>query len=582
MNNLFCSWIFVLTAAIVTLSPTAQAMGPPLWAPGPQAASEQIKIPDSKKWTVEQAVVNLRSSDKGTRMAALRRMSSEPGENIRKWITEAAQYDPESRIRFEAVRILAKRKEQASLPILMYIGEHDKDDRVRTAARTAAGMGPAPAPSAAQPTATTPPPGEQPTATTPPPGEQPTATTPAKPQPEEQPKRYDADGNELPPGYLDGDEGTGAPAWGVATDVESVVDEEVVERKHSGFMPQLGYDGPMGSPRTTLSRTQAGLQIGVGSGSFSNDIDATDRITEEDAEGANKFKNTDFSLILQGSWSPIRFIEIGAQAEVLTIESSKHDQTWTRWNDDDNEWEEWDADDVNNDAGYKGAALGFLALDLKSVFIQTDMIHLGVAFRLTFPTHTGNRFKVGIGAPDLFLPTAPNARRVNETQDSSSWGIEPGVVASFSPLDGLTVFADFTYLAVLLKYTTREEWSDGTWTTDVAERSTTNMFLITHIGAQYRFLDDNLGVQVALSPAFYLGKSTDGGLAALGIIPGVSYRLLDMIDLALTLDVQAGGDAAKPFQCTGLTSNPESQSTPSTACGVGRRVGFALSASYEF
>jgi len=108
------------------------------------------------------------------------------------------------------------------------------------------------------------------------------------------------------------------------------------------------------------------------------------------------------------------------------------------------------------------------------------------------------------------------------------------------------------------------------------------MFLITHIGAQYRFLDDTLGVQLALSPAFYLGKSTDGGLASFGIIPGISYRISDMIDLALTLDVQAGGDSAKPFQCTGLQSNPENQSAPSTACGMGRRVGLALSAGYEF
>ncbi len=579
MNNLLCSWILVLIAVIVSASSTTQAMGPPLSAPGPQEKNEQVQIPDFKDWTVEQAVVNLRSSDKGTRMAALRRMSSEPGENIRKWITEAAQYDPESRIRFEAVRILAKRKESANLPILMYIGEHDKDDRVRTAARTAAGMGQAPAPAGGQPAAATPP-GEQPTTTTPP-GEQPATTTPAKPQPEEPPKRYDADGNELPPGYLD-DEKTAAPAWGVATDVEAVVDDQAQERQHSGFMPQLGYDGPMGSPRTTLSRTQAGLQIGLGSGSFSNDIDAVDRITQERAKGDNDFTDTDFSLILQGSWSPIKFIEIGLQAEVLTAESSKHDQHWSRWNDGENEMEEWDDDNVGNDAGYKGAAFGFLALDLKSVFLQTDMLHLGVVFRLTFPTHTGNRFGVGIGAPDLFLPTDPDERRLNITQDASAWGIEPGVVASFSPLDGLTVYADFTYLAVLLKYTTHEEWRDETWNTDIADRETTNMFLITHIGAQYRFLDDTLGVQMALSPSFYLGKSTDGDLAAFGIIPGVSYRISDMIDLAFTLDVQAGGDAAKPFQCTDLTSNPESQNTPSTACGVGRRVGLALSAGYEF
>ena len=562
-----------MTAVLVTTSSAARAMGPPLSAPGPQANDEQVEIPDFKDWTVEQAVVNLRSSDKGTRMAALRRMSSEPGENICKWITEAAQYDPESRIRFEAVKILAKRKEPASLPILMYIGEHDKDDRVRTAARTAAGMGqqtpatvPATAPADGQPATTTTPPAARP------------ATTPTKPQPEEPPKRYDADGNELPPGYLDEDEKTATPTWGVATDVEAVVDDQTQEKKHSGFLPQLGYDGPMGSPRTTLSRTQVGLQIGLGSGSYSNDVDATDRITEEDAEGFNDFKNTDFSLILQGSWSPIEFIEIGVQAEVLTAEKSTHKQNW------ESDGDEWDADYVSNDASYKGAALGFMALDLKSVFFRTDMIHLGVAFRLTFPTHTGDRFEVGIGAPDLFLPTDPDRRRVHKTQNASAWGLEPGVVASFSPLDGLTVFADFTYLAVLLKYTIREEWSppSGAWTSDVAERSTTNMFLITHIGAQYRFLDDTLGVQVALSPSFYLGKTTDGGFAAFGIIPGISYRIADMIDLAFTLDVQAGGDSVKPFHCTDLTSNPESQSTPTTACGVGRRVGLALSAGYEF
>ncbi len=568
--------LFLLAA--LTMATVSQAQAP---TPG-ESAEDNVQIPDSRGWTVEQAVVNLRSSDKGTRLAALFRLAPEHGPSVQKWIAEAAQYDPEARIRYEAVTILGKRNESASLPILMHIADNDKDDRVRTAARTASGMGVTPA--------NAPPPGQPATPVTAP------APTVVEPAPV---KRYDANGNELPPGYMDEDipaasDNGGGDSWGASVDVDEFAKTKKETTTHSGFMPQLGYDGPMGSPRDTITRTNIGLELGFGRGVFNHAITVDNPETPPYDEGyiKNEFTNSDFSLLIEGYWSPVDFLEIGLEIEALTAENSKHRQK-VFGRDSGDDWIQMSTDEDENsgvdrqysDAGFSGAAFGLLALDIKTIFVDTEKLKLGLAIRVGFPTHTGDRFDKGIGAHDLFLPVSGIARLEHYTKDATFWGIEPGIVASFVPVNHLTISADIMFSMGILKYTRHYVEYDSVANSESTyneELDTINMLLTPHLGIQYRFLDESLGVQLALSPAIYLGKSADPGLAAFGIIPGISYRIKDMIDLALTIDIQAGGDASKPYQCTDLISDPRQKSTPTTACGVGRTFGMALHVGYDF
>ena len=121
---------------------------------------------------------------------------------------------------------------------------------------------------------------------------------------------------------------------------------------------------------------------------------------------------------------------------------------------------------------------------------------------------------------------------------------------------------------------------DGQLETASEELEMVNMYLTPHFGAQYRLLDDSLGFQLAFSPTIYLAKGPSG-LASFGIVPGAFYRIADMIDLSLTVSIEAGSNAPLPFVCTDLVSH-DRQSAGTTPCGVGRRAGFALQAGYTF
>jgi hypothetical protein len=66
------------------------------------------------------------------------------------------------------------------------------------------------------------------------------------------------------------------------------------------------------------------------------------------------------------------------------------------------------------------------------------------------------------------------------------------------------------------------------------------------------------------------------------IVPGIAFRAMDHLNLSLTVDIDAGENAAHPFECTHLVSDPESQTTAPTTCGAGRQVGFALQTAWEF
>jgi hypothetical protein len=577
--------LFALTAALLLASAAVSAQAP--------AKPEQpVVIPDSRAWTVEQAIVNLRSSDKGMRLAGLYRLFKEPGPDVQKWIAEAAQYDPEPRIRYEAVKALQARNESASLPIFMHLAETDKDDRVRTAARIASGMGGTP--------------GAQPGA----PG-QTAPTQPAAPgQPAPPPvKRFDANGNELPPGYLDGDPngaqvgvgGSGMSGaevpWGADMDPEAVKEEKSAPlRPHSGFLPQLGFDGAMGSPRDTLNRSDIGLQLGFGHGRFDNTVSmaAAGGIDDAESRGINRFTSTDFDVTLLGHWSPGKYFEVGASAEVVTIEKMQHQQRWERRNSGGG----WDivtySDDppdgyysvsnpaqldiIYQDSSYKGAAFGLLSLDLKSIFLQTDLARVGIVARVTFPTHTGARFKKGLGAADLYLPGV-EVKTDHYADKGSVFGFEPGIVASIAPINHLTIYVDLTFTMAFLKF---NDVSVNAAAVDSQEHKATNLFFIPHFGVQYRLLDEKLGIQVAFSPVAFLGKGGDAGLATFAIVPGVSYKFLDHLNLSLTVDIDAGANAAYPFECPHLVSDTTAQTSKPTACGVGREVGLALQTSWEF
>ncbi|MBW2278460.1 MAG: HEAT repeat domain-containing protein [Deltaproteobacteria bacterium] len=574
--------------ALLPLVLSAQ-QGPPATAP----PADQVDIPDYSEWTVEQAVVNIRSSDKGTRLGALRRLAVEPGASIQKWIAEAGQYDPEARIRYEAVEILGKRKETASLPILMHIADTDKDDRVRAKARSIVGAagGPTPAPGPApgpQPGTQPTQPGTQPTQPGTQPGTQPTQPGQPAPQPAQE-TLYDEDGNELPPGYTESrllDRQKESDEW-MATgkfsaDEEAIVDVQEDPRVHSGFLPTVGYEGVIGTPRSTLTRTQAHLTIALARGTFKRNVDSV--FAGEEVNGKNTFVQTDFSLLLGGSWSPIDFLEIGLDLEALTYEKLDHTQKW--FYDEDEEFDKSEMtnpDYLFNDAGYGSAALGFLSLSLKGIFLDLDLIKAGIVLRASFPTHTGDKFDKGLGAPDLFRPTDEaniDARNAFHTRQGTFWAFEPGAVVSVAPIESLTVYADFSYMVTLMKYQRFEQViRSGEQETYVNDLDATSHYLMTHVGVQYRVLDETLGFQLALQPIFYLAGVGDGGLAGFGIVPGFFYRIADTINLSLTFSIEAGGDAAKPFVCTDLTPDEETASNP---CGVGRRFGFALQAGYTF
>ncbi len=565
--------ISTLLPLLLAATPAA-AQGQP---PGPPA-DDQVNIPDSRGWTLEQAVVNLRSSDKGARLAALNRLAREPGANIQKWIAEAARYDPEPRIRYEAVQILGKRKEPESLPTLIFIAEKDTDDRVRTAARSiaqAAGVPVGPAPAQPQPGQPTP------------------GAAPAQPP---QAKVYDEKGNELPPGYLDGQaRGPGAaadfdsPLGRPTVDEEEVIDTGQEEAVHHGFMAALGYDGAIGSPRDTLARSRVGLQLGLATSGITN-TRASGGLSGLDITGMNDFQSTDFSLLLDGTWAPWEFLEIGLAFEVLTVEKLEHTQAWM-WADagaGDADGEYIDADTLPentylyNDASYSGAALGFLSLDLKALLYRSELLRIGLAARVTFPTHTGERFDSGIGAPVLFLPTSSNSiRREYRTLDGKLWGVEPGIVFSLAPARHLTLYGDLAFSMNMLSYSQYEEYvdSESVLQENLQKLSAFNVFLIPNLGAQYRFLDDTLGVQLALQPAIYLGNAVDSSLASFGLVPGISYTLLEHLELSLTFSIETTGDAPRPFLCTDLKPSEKDATQP---CGVGRRFGVALETSWVF
>jgi hypothetical protein len=573
-NTVPRSAIAAILAIILLAAGTAAAQAPPPGAP----PGDQVNVPDSRGWTIEQAVVNLRASDKGARLAALNRLAREPGPNINQWIVEAARFDPEPRIRYEAVLILGRRKEPESLPALMIIAEKDADERVRTAAwnvAQAAGVRPGPAPApAGQPGA-----GPAPAPAQPP---------PATPPPQ---KRYDEHGNELPPGYLDGEGGgPGAAASFDSPLGRPVVDMEYVDKGrqeavHHGFMGALGYDGAIGSPRDTLARNRVGLQVGFESSGVSNTI-VSERLVGLEIQGLNDFTSNDFSLLVDGSWAPLEFLELGLGFEVLTVEKLVHAQAW-EWAEGTNEGETIERDSLSestylyHDASYSGAALGFLSLDLKALLHRSELLRLGLAARVTFPTHTGETLNRGIGAQSLFLSTAQNsAIRVNRTENGSLWGVEPGIVFSLAPVAGLSIFGDLSVAMLILGYDWyREEVVNNQVQTFRNRMSAFDLFLIPNLGAQYRILDDTLGFQVALQPAIYLGTAVDASLASFGIVPGVSYTLFEHLVLSLTFAIEATPDAPRPLLCTDLEPSDKDAPLP---CGVGRRFGLALKTSWVF
>jgi len=557
----------LLAAALLTAVPLAAA----------PAAADDVVVPDSRDWTVEQALVNLRASDRGLRLAALQRLSREPGPTIQQWIAEAARYDPEPRIRYEAVVILGKRREPESLPALMFIGERDTDDRVRTAARTIV-QAAAPPPAHAQPA--------------PAPSPDPAPGLAPAPAPPPQ-KRYDEHGHELPPGYLDGQPaGAGAPASFDSPLGRPVIDEGYIdlgrrEIVHHGFITAPGYDGAIGTPRDTLARTRVGLQFGLGYSGIVNTV-ASGNHAGMEVRGLNDFTSTDFSILVDGAWSPWEFLEIGLAFELLTVEKLDHAQAWLWVTDDDIEDEHLDPaamdnpGDVFNDASYGGAALGLLSLDLKALVHRSDLLRLGLALRVTFPTHTGERFESGIGAPALFRPTNTTDRRPdNRTLDGALWGVEPGIVFSLAPVRNLTVYGDVGVTMTFLNYTWyRKVIRTGGVVLETSNKlSAFNAFLIPALGAQYRFLDETLGVQLALKPAIYLGTAADSSLASFGIVPGISYRLIEHLDISAALSIEAGGNAPHSFLCTDLAVADEQSALP---CGVGRRLGIAVKASWVF
>jgi hypothetical protein len=296
----------------------------------------------------------------------------------------------------------------------------------------------------------------------------------------------------------------------------------------------------------------------------------------------NDFKLTDFSVNLVGRWAPVEFFEMGIEFEAFTVEALRHDQKWYDYNAaDDTRGDEFPSTEniIDNnpykDAGYTSPSIGLAALDLKVLFSRTELLRVGLAVRGHFPSHIGERFKSGIGAPILYHQTVDAP--LTKTQGGLLWGVEPGLIASVAVLEELTIYTDITFLLTILTYEENKNAGD-----DVTERTATNMYLIPHVGAQYRLLDGDLGLQLALAPTVYLGKMMAAGLPSFGLVPGVLYRVADLVDLSLTASIEIGGDAANPVLCTGedLLIPPGTDSP--NACGVGRRFGIGLGATYDF
>ncbi|MCP4678186.1 MAG: hypothetical protein GY854_22265 [Deltaproteobacteria bacterium] len=563
------------------------------------------EVPDSSKWSVQQAVANMRSPDKRLRLAALKRIAKERGENIQKWIAGSAQNDPEARIRYEAVKILQKRREKASIPVLERIAKTDGDERVSKAAgaayieatgkklsvapsssRRPATPPPAPAPpppplgaKAGQIAPTAPAPAKQtptaPSGSQPPPSKQPTAAKPAQPsqptesEPPEKELSKNEMGHELPPGYEDG--------WEM--DREKIIDKKDRADTHYGFMPEVGWDGTMGAPRDTLARTSIGLIVGLEAGSYEGMFASSREGANTLVEADNKYSFKDFSLVLAGKFSPSDFFEIGVDLEVLTAEKLSHKQSWYQDNNSDDIVERNSAEsipedeDLYRDTGYSGAALGFVTANLKLLFVRTEAFRMGLAVRGLFPSHTGDRQDQGIGASSLYVTTDTPTPK---TQDGLFWGIEPGLVASYMPIDHLSIYADITFVTVIMRY--KKNVGAGDY---VGDMDALNFYLIPHLGAQYRLLNDDLGFQLAIAPSIYLGTAETANFASFGLVPGVLYRIADMIDLSLTANIEIGANAPGPLLCPGddLVTNAGDKPAP---CGIGRRFGMALAAGYDF
>ncbi|MDD5308758.1 MAG: HEAT repeat domain-containing protein, partial [Deltaproteobacteria bacterium] len=346
-----------------------------------KAVPGDAPLPDSRGWSLKQATDNLRASDKLLRLAALRRLAMEPGPAIQKWLASAAQYDPEPRIRYEAVVILARRKESPSLPLLMWMAENDKDERVRAAAAQGAGV-PLSGRKPPVPSQPTPAPGAAPA---PVPAPAPGATA-SGPVPTHVP-RYDTRGNELPPGYED-----------MEKDAEFAAASEEKPAVHSGFLPIAGFDGAIGIPRDTLIRTSFGAVIGYVAGSFDNTYypqGLGSRVV-----GTSSFDAKDFSLLLTGRFAPVDFLELGLEIEAMTYESLDHSQSWEA--DGVPDYEPSDA--LKTDRGYSGVALGLTSADVKALFVDGNAFRFGMALRITAPSHFGNdKYGSGIGASNHFL-----------------------------------------------------------------------------------------------------------------------------------------------------------------------------------
>ncbi len=553
---------FGLFVAAVFLTPLLSAASEPPSPDPRRRRGAKSGGQDSSKLSVQQAIANMRSPDKRLRLAALKRIAGEKGKNIHKWIVDSAQNDPEARIRYQAVKILEKRREKASIPVLERIAKSDKDERVSEAAGAAyieaTGKKLSARPASARPAsrADTPPPAAAPPP--PPPG----------PPPEQKGSKNEM-GHELPPGYEDG--------WEM--DQEKVTDKKDRVSTHHGFMPVVGWDGTMGAPRDTLARTGVGLIVGLEAGSY--DALYSNTRGAEDVKGDNTFSMTDFSLVLTGKYSPVEFLELGVDLEVLTVEKLSHKQSWYSV---DNEGEYMDdiavdAEDSDNpyqDDGYGGAALGFVSANIKLLFARTEGFRMGLAVRGLFPSHTGDRVDRGIGAQSLYTIDEP----LKYTKDGLLWGIEPGIVASYMPADSLTIYADITFLMTILTYDLHDTGGGGTGD-DVTEMTALSLYLIPHLGAQYRLLDGDLGFQLALAPSVYLGTKESAGFASMGLVPGVLYRIVDTVDLSLTASIEIGSNAPGPLLCPGedLGTDGRDEYAP---CGIGRRFGMALAAGYDF
>ncbi|MCP4602527.1 MAG: HEAT repeat domain-containing protein [Proteobacteria bacterium] len=376
-------------------------------------------------------------------------------------------------------------------------------------------------------------------------------------------------GQELPPGFWDGESA-------------AIMNTSKKEKQtHTGFIPAVGLDGAIGMPRDTLVRTGIGGVMGLETGSFMNAYEGNSIASDND------FRLTDFSILLFGKLSLAEIIEIGIDLEVLTVEKLTHSQRL--YYDDAGEWREIGEDnprydDNITDNGFSGVAVGFASANGKILFIRKDSLRMGIALRVTAPTHIGDRFDKGIGAAGLykdvfeFDETADMLK--NETTDGMMMAIEPGFIVSMVPIESLTLFADLTLITSVLWYTHERETrvqseSSNETSTDFAN---INLHLIPHIGAQYTILDGMIGIGLAIQPALYLGTSQDFKFVSMGLIPGAIFNFLESFYASLTVTAELLPLSAKPFLCPDF----EDPSIATPPYGLGRRVGMAITAGYDF